>query len=72
MRRGRAAQEAPVIRLGEKGLVLIEYVGGLQSIRLKGPATCQRYLFGDTRRVGYVDVRDAGMIVRGGYFRKAE
>ena len=69
MRRGRVAQEAPVIRLGEKGLVLVEYVGGLQSIRLKGPATCQRYLFGDARRVGYVDVRDAGPIVRGGYFQ---
>ena len=58
-----------MIRLGEKGLVLVEYMGGLQSIRLKGPATCQRYLFGDARRVGYVDVRDAGMIVRDGYFR---
>ena len=72
MRRGRAAQEAPVIRLGEKGLVLVEYVGGLRSIRVKGPATCQRYGFGDARRVGYVDVRDVGMIARGGYFRKAE
>ena len=71
MRRGRAAQEAPVIRLGEKGLVLLEYVGGLRSIRVRGPATCQRYLFGDARRVGYVDARDAGPIVLGGYFRKA-
>jgi len=58
--------------LGENGLVLVEYVGGLRTIRLKGPATCQRYLFGNARRIGYVDVRDAGMIVRGGYFRKAE
>ena len=61
-----------MIRLGEKGLVLVEYVGGLRTIRLKGPATCQRYLFGDARRVGYVDARDAGPIARGGYFRKAE
>ena len=71
MRRGRVAEEAPVIRLGEKGLVLLEYVGGLQSIRLKGPATCQWYGFGDARRVGYMDVRDAGPIVLGGYFREA-
>ena len=58
--------------MGEKGLVLLEYVGGLRSIRVKGPATCQRYLFGDARRVGYVDVRDAGMIAQSGYFLGAQ
>ena len=70
MRRGRAAGEAP-IRLGEKGLALLTYTGGMASIRVRGAVTCQRYRFGQARRAGYVDVRDAGVLTVSGHFRRA-
>lgn len=47
----------PAIRVGEKGLVLVEYLGEVTG-KWKGPETCQMYPFGRGRKFGYVDMRD--------------
>lgn len=52
---------------GKTGFEILEYIGPSSSdMSWWGPATKTRYVFGGTRRVGYVDARDAaGMLQMG-------
>ena len=52
---------------GKTGFEVLEYIGSSSSdMSWWGPATKTRYVFGGTRRVGYVDARDAaGMLQMG-------
>lgn len=45
---------------GARGFVELEYVGDQQIATWTGPVTNTQYRFGATRRMGYVDKRDAG------------
>lgn len=65
-RRGRR-QSVAVQELnmpGQDGMVLLEYVGGNSGkMTFWGPETRTRYVFGGTKRVGYVDTNDVpGMV----------
>jgi GT2 family glycosyltransferase len=64
----RTAQRGPVaqtrgavaMRTGETGMVMLEYIGSnIGKETYWGPVTNTRYEFGGSKRVGYVDNRDA-------------
>lgn len=49
---------------GEDGMLMIEYIGGnVGTSTWVGPVTKTPYVFGGTRKVGYVDARDAQAMV---------
>jgi hypothetical protein len=52
---------------GKTGFEILEYIGSSSSdMSWWGPVTKTRYVFGGTRRVGYVDARDAAGLLQMG------